>query len=223
MSKMSGRHGMTTREERRAASSAAVSRRAGVSITTMSTPSVAAVSSARPSRAGWASSTTGVEASRRSLHLQAVACGSMSSTTDVRPACSAATASVSASVVLPVPPFWATRAITSTMPNIPHGAMWPRLGVATRTLCGMAKRLPVAGREVGAVAPKWPAGDAPDQILSQRRCGARAQERRPCGERFCAGLYVVGIARRARWRAGRLAAVWVDRIVRKPHRGHPLW
>ena len=105
MSKISGRHGMTTREERRAASKAAVSSRAGVSITTKSTPCASAVASARASLAGWASSTIGVEVSRRSLHLHAVACGSMSSTTVVWPACSAATASARASVVLPVPPF----------------------------------------------------------------------------------------------------------------------
>ena len=53
----------------------------------------------------------GVSAVRRSPHLQADAWGSRSTIRVETPCFSAATASESASVVLPVPPFWAMSAI----------------------------------------------------------------------------------------------------------------
>ena len=61
--------------------------------------------------AGWASTITGVAASRRSPQLQAVACGSRSIMTELAPAFSAAMERERARVVLPAPPFWAISAI----------------------------------------------------------------------------------------------------------------
>src|SRR5215470_3039960 len=65
------------------------------------------------SRAGCADTTTGLSASRRSLQLLAVDCGSRSTIAVTFPASCAATASASVRVVLPVPPFWAMTAMTS--------------------------------------------------------------------------------------------------------------
>ena len=62
-----------TRAEALAAASAAPSERAGVSITTKSTPLARAVSKVMGSRLACASITTGVSASRRSFQLHAVA------------------------------------------------------------------------------------------------------------------------------------------------------
>ena len=56
---------------------------------------------------GWASITAGSSSARRSPHLQAEACGSRSMMSTALPSNCAVTASDIASVVFPVPPFWA--------------------------------------------------------------------------------------------------------------------
>jgi hypothetical protein len=48
--------------------------------------------------------------------------GSRSATTTSRPACAHTAASARASVLLPVPPFWLTKAITAGMAASPYGS-----------------------------------------------------------------------------------------------------
>ena len=73
-----GRQGTITKSAARAASSAAVSDRGGVSRTTVATRRARAASRVGRSRAGATSVTTGNAASRRSRQRHAEACGSRS-------------------------------------------------------------------------------------------------------------------------------------------------
>jgi hypothetical protein len=80
---------------------------------TKSAPLDSAAFNAGARRLACADTTAGFSSFRRSFHLDAVACGSRSMTATVCPAAAAATASPSATVVLPVPPFWPTSEVTN--------------------------------------------------------------------------------------------------------------
>ena len=73
---MAGRHGIKMRSAALTAAMAACSARGGVSMNTRSAPAFPAAWRTRDSRAGWAETTAGDSASRRSDHLLVVACGS---------------------------------------------------------------------------------------------------------------------------------------------------
>ena len=86
--------GGKTTSARRAASAASVAEWGGVSITMKSTPWASACSIAAASLAAWVGTTHGCSVSRRSVHLEAVACGSISITATVCPFWTAATAKI---------------------------------------------------------------------------------------------------------------------------------
>ena len=96
---MAGRHGIKMRSAALTAAMAACSARGGVSMNTRSAPAFPAAWRTRDSRAGWAETTAGDSASRRSDHLLVVAYGSRSTMTTERPAGMAATARETVRVV----------------------------------------------------------------------------------------------------------------------------
>ena len=105
-----GRHGISTKSEHRAASTAPPASRGAKSITASDAPALQAVSSARANLGGCVVNTGG-SSPRRSPHTPADPCGSRSITIALPPASSCATARATAIVVFPLPPFWETRAI----------------------------------------------------------------------------------------------------------------
>ena len=111
MSNRPGRSGTIARSAARAAASAADSEWGAVSITARSVPERRAAPRAASRRAAGTAPTNG-ERPLLSPQSAALACGSRSTTAAEPPAPSKSTARWTASVVLPVPPYWA---ITATV------------------------------------------------------------------------------------------------------------
>jgi hypothetical protein len=91
----------------------------GVSINTHSNRISSATPRAFSSSAGGIFITSGVFASRLLAHISAVRCASISRISTRRPACTATTAQLIASVLLPLPPFCVTKLTIGMGASIP--------------------------------------------------------------------------------------------------------
>ena len=114
-----GRHGTKTRSATRAASTAPPASRGAMSITASVAPALAGPCPARAPGGGDGRGITGGRSSpRRSPQTPALPWGSRSMTTAWPAASLVGDARATASVVLPLPPFWETSAIVLNMLNI---------------------------------------------------------------------------------------------------------